>query len=274
MTSDFYPPEVIQSLLGIGGKSPSVALVLGSGLGRFAAEIQNSRRVEARDIPGYPVSTVEGHAGSLVFGSISHNERRSPELLVFQGRVHYYESGDISTAVAPVRLAHALGARTIILTNATGGIDTSLRPGDLMVLDDLLSLNPLRLTSDTSAQLRYVTESFDVQLTSLLQDISVQIGIQLKHGTYAWVHGPSYETAAEISMLRIMGAHAVGMSTVPETYEARRLGMRVVGISLISNMGTGILPTKLSHSEVTTTAREASDKFARLLRMFLTHIDS
>ena len=252
--------------------SPSVALILGSGLGDFASQIENPCHIDAQEIPGYPLSTVQGHAGSLVFGGISEGGKRSPECLVFQGRVHYYESGDVSTAVVPVRLAHALGVKSILITNAAGGIDRSFRPGDLMLIDDVLTLGPLKLPSPDSSPPSRMQDIFDPEFQQIMQETARNIMVPLKQGTNAWVHGPSYETAAEIRMLRTLGAHAVGMSTVPELFEARRLEMRAVGISLISNMSTGILPLKLSHDEVTETAREASQRFSSLVRSFLVHL--
>ncbi len=269
MSNSDFPAAVIDDVRRKSASHPSVALVLGSGLGSFAEQIAHPVRIAAKDIPGYPTSTVAGHAGSLVFGSFAAGPDRSPELLVFQGRVHYYESGNVATAVAPIRLAYALGVRTVILTNAAGGIDVTFRPGDLMLIRDVLALNPLRLPSFERPQLLDPRALFDQNLTERLRQISNTLGTRIVEGTYAWVHGPSYETAAEIRMLRTMGAHAVGMSTVPEVYEARRLGMRVLGISLISNMGTGILSAKLSHEEVTGTAREASGRFTSLLVSFL-----
>lgn len=274
MTSPDALEGAVSLLRKRGAPTPSVALILGSGLGSFASQIENPLRIDAREIPGYPLSTVQGHAGSLVIGRVSDGGEHSPVCLVFQGRVHYYESGDISTAVIPVRLAHALGVKIILITNAAGGIDRTFIPGDLMLIEDVMSAGPIRWPSPEYMPQCRMSGVFDLRLQQTLQETARSIMIPLKKGTYAWVQGPSYETAAEIRMLRILGAHAVGMSTVPEVFEARTLGMRVVGISLISNMGTGIMPTKLSHDEVTDTAREASQMFSSLIRSFLIRMET
>ncbi|MCU0452142.1 MAG: purine-nucleoside phosphorylase [Bacteroidetes bacterium] len=243
-----------------------MAVILGSGLGEFASQLTISGRVAADKIDGYPRSTVSGHAGALYFGRISAAPRISPPLVIFQGRVHYYESGDISTAVAPIRLAYALGVRSVLITNAAGGIDQSFQPGNLMLIDDVLTLNPASGPAPTTDSTEIPRRAFDAELQTILVDSAHETKVPMRRGIYAWVHGPSYETAAEIRMLRAIGASAVGMSTVPEIVEANRLGLRVAGVSLISNMGTGISDTKLTHDEVTATAREASHRFTALLR--------
>lgn len=250
--------------------TPAVALILGSGLGNFANEISNSVTVSAADLPDYPTSTVEGHAGRLVFGRVIDGSRTSPELLVFQGRVHFYETGEVDRTTAPVRLAAALGVDRLLITNAAGGINRSFKPGDLMLMTDLLA--PLPPPSETIREFERRLGPFDEGMMRLLKETARQERIDLKEGTYCWLKGPSYETAAEIRMLGILGTDAVGMSTVPEVQAAVGLGLKVAGISLISNMGTGILPSKLSHAEVTETAAQSSSRFTHLLRSFLTQL--
>ena len=247
--------------------SPSVALILGSGLGDFAKEISNGITISAEDLPGYPSSTVQGHAGRLIFGSVSDGSRSSPLLLVFQGRVHFYETADVDRTTAPVRLAAALGVTRLLITNAAGGINRSFVPGDLMLMTDVMSLLPP--SSRMIAGKQKLLEVFDRDLTMHLKESAREEEVALKEGTYCWLKGPSYETAAEIRMLGILGADAVGMSTVPELQTARALGMRCAGVSLISNMGTGILPSKLSHAEVTDTANRSSERFSRLIKSCL-----
>ncbi len=263
-----------QGLLGRGIEPPAVAVILGSGLGDFATQLEAPKRIATTEIEGYPRSTVSGHAGALYFGRISEDQQSSPPLVVFQGRVHYYESGRLETAVTPIRLAHALGVRSVLITNAAGGIDQGFAPGDLMLIEDVVTLNPA--SSDGSTPNQHVREgdALDPALRRLILESARETKVPLRRGTYAWVHGPSYETAAEIRMLRALGAHAVGMSTVPEILEARRLGLRAAGISLISNMGTGISASKLSHSEVTATAQDASLRFTTLLKHSLLRFPS
>lgn len=253
-------------LLKSGVEPPSIGVVLGSGLGEFADQLSSPTRFAVEEINGYPRSTVAGHAGAVHFGRVKEGQTTSPPLVVFQGRVHFYESGDLSTAVAPIQLAHALGIRSLLITNAAGGIDRTLRPGDLMLIDDVVTLNP---STPHHAQQDTPLRSMplmDRELSDLLLQAARETRVFLRRGTYAWVHGPSYETAAEIRMLATLGAHAVGMSTVPEIAEARRFGIHTAGISLISNMGTGISDAPLSHDEVTATARQASKRFTALVR--------
>lgn len=254
-----------------GIEPPTVGVVLGSGLGDFAAQLTSPQRVSVEEISGYPHSTVAGHAGALHFGRITESPLSSPPLVVFQGRVHYYESGDLSTAVAPIRLAHALGVRSMLITNAAGGIDRTFQAGDLMLIEDIMTLNPSSNASVSQEAAARSVPPLDRELMDVLRRAAVETKVSLRQGTYAWVHGPSYETAAEIRMLAKLGAHAVGMSTVPEIAEARRCGIRTAGISLISNMGTGISDTRLTHDEVTATARQASERFTSLVRHALLH---
>lgn len=265
------------------GQVPEIALILGSGLGDFADLLSESEIVPSSDIPEYPSSTVEGHQGKLIFGSIKENGKESKTLLVFKGRVHYYESGDISETVFPVLLAHALGCRILLVTNAAGGINRAFQAGQLMLLKDVINLAFLDTILEDSIQ---VTSSnivrpspkcssgdlFDPELQNLVRTIALSERIDLTEGTYCWLKGPSYETAAEIEMLHRIGIDAVGMSTFPEIVTARSLGIRVAGISLISNLATGITGEKLSHTEVTQTATRVKESFAKLMKAVILKI--
>jgi purine-nucleoside phosphorylase len=248
---------------------PEIALILGSGLGQFGAEVKDVCTIDAGDIPHYPRSSVEGHSGKLIFGVVSDNERRSRPLLVLQGRVHFYETANLETILFPLELASRLGVKTLIVTNAAGGINKNFQPGDLMVIRDLLNLTGLSLT-DFFRKKKYTRSVyFDKNLQLLFSTVAGKNGIALKEGTYCWLKGPTYETAAEIQMLKILGADAVGMSTVPEIVFSKSLGMKTLGISLISNLATGISPVPLSHTEVTETANRVKQRWTSLMKEFL-----
>jgi len=256
---------------------PRIALVLGSGLGDFADLLEPDAVISAADIPGYPVSSVPGHAGKLIVGTIRDGERSSLPLLIFKGRVHFYETEDLGAVVLPIAVASRLGCRTLLVTNAAGGINGQFRPGDLMLLRDLLNLSFARMPI-----LRNITPShrrlpdavvragsgtlFDERLSDILRASARDNGIGLQEGTYCYLKGPTYESAAEIRMLRQAGADAVGMSTVPEILAAHQLKMRIAGVSLISNLATGISDTKLSHGEVTETADRVKTAFTALMK--------
>ena len=251
-------------------RRPEVALVLGSGLGDFASQLADPIEVPASEIPSYPTSTIEGHQGSLVFGTVKSAGRESLSLLVFKGRVHFYESGDLESTTYPVRIAHSLGARVLLATNAAGGINSSFSEGDLMLIEDFINfsfLNPQwQAQSDTTTHFQTTHGSYlDKQLSNLIVDSGNELGINLQRGNYCFLQGPSYETKAEIEMLRRIGADAVGMSTVPEVITAAKLGMRVAAISLISNLATGLSEERLSHKDVAQTASRVKDVFSALL---------
>jgi purine-nucleoside phosphorylase len=252
-------------------QNPVAAVVLGSGLGDFADQITDSVVIAANAIPSYPVSTVPGHAGQLVFGRIRENGRVSVPLLVFRGRVHFYESGNLETPVFPVRVAKALGIGSMIATNAAGGINRDFAEGDLMVISDFInstSLKPRSFNHEEDPQLFRAGRKpyLDEQLTHLVEDAAKDLRIKLQHGTYCWLKGPSYETRAEIEMLRRLGVDAVGMSTVPEIIMASELGIRIAAISLISNLAAGLSEGRLSHKDVAETARRVKQKFIGLLK--------
>lgn len=252
---------------------PYVAVVLGSGLGDLATLVKAKAVFSAPEIPYYPHSSVPGHAGKLIFGHIEERKKKSPPLLVFQGRVHFYETGSLEDVIAPIQLAHTLGAKLLLITNAAGGINKHFVPGDIMLIREILNLTFLALPDIAmfpKEKTQHLTLSFpDAVLASHLRSCALREKIRLQEGTYCWLRGPTYETAAEIQMLKQVGADAVGMSTVPEIYAALQLKMKVVALSLISNMGTGISQTKLSHEEVTETANRAKKKFVPFMKRAL-----
>jgi purine-nucleoside phosphorylase len=242
-------------------RKPAVGLVLGSGLGDFADSLPRTHAIAASDIPHYPVSTVEGHRGRLIFSTLDSGLCT----LVFQGRVHFYETGKIETAVYPVLLAHALGVRTLLVTNAAGGINREFSPGDLMLISDQLNFTwetSLMALTDTE---HGVGDYYDPDLRARAAATAATLGLQLRTGVYAGVKGPSYETAAEVEMIRRAGGDVVGMSTVLEVHLAASLGIRVLGISCITNKATGIGGKKLDHQEVTEVAGRVRHDFGLLL---------
>ncbi len=245
---------------------PEVALVLGSGLGGFADEIKAEAVVEYGNIQGFPVSTVPMHRGRFVFGTMD-----GVKVAVMQGRIHYYEGYDISDVVLPVRLMGLLGAKTLLLTNAAGGIGEGFRPGDLMLITDhILSLVPNPLIGpnldDLGPRFPDMSHVYDLALCQKFRDAASELGAVLREGVYAQLTGPSFETPAEIRMLKGLGVSAVGMSTAVEAVAARHMGLRVCGISCISNLAAGISATPLSHEEVTAAASAAAPVFRSLLR--------
>lgn len=250
---------------------PQVALVLGSGLGSYAESLTDAVCMEYGEI-AFPCSTVLGHAGRLWYGRAGKT-RQDPgtEVLLMQGRVHAYEGHDLQTVVLPVRAMVALGCKTVVLTNAAGGIGRGLCAGDLVLIEDHLNLlgdSPLRGPNDTRLGPRFpdMTEVYDKTLRSLCQQVATRLlGGPLKTGVYAGLLGPQYETPREVEMLARLGADLVGMSTVPEAIAARHMGARVLGISCVSNLAAGISPTPLSHEEVTETTTRVKGTFIRLL---------
>jgi purine-nucleoside phosphorylase len=257
--------EALRFIQSICNMNPKLALVLGSGLCDFGMRIDAVSTILSSEIPYYPVSTVQSHAGKLIFGYIQKNSIRSIPVLVFQGRVHFYETGSLERVVFPIVLAHYLGVNNLIVTNAAGGINSRFTAGDLMLIKDIQNntlMQPSTFTKNCSD--RHV-DYFDHKLQQTLIECASQLKILLQQGTYCWMKGPSYETPAEINMLKRIGADAVGMSTVPEICMAHSLGMKIVGISLISNIAAGISPTKLSHNEVTQTANKVNEHFSNLM---------
>lgn len=256
--------EAAQKVLETCGAA-DIGIILGSGLGEYAQALEEARRLPYSEIPGFPRSTVEGHAGMWCRGTL-HGKR----VAMMQGRFHYYEGYSMKDVTLPVRVMQKTGVKTLIVTNACGGINLGYQPGDLMVIGDVFSLtgqNPLigENLEEFGPRFPDMSCAFDRELRALAHACAKELGMTLREGVYAQMTGPCYETPAEIRMLRVLGADAVGMSTVPEVIAARHGGMRVLGISCITNMAAGILDQPLNHAEVTQTANRVKDRFKNLL---------
>lgn len=248
------------------GRQPEVALILGSGLGDLVEELQGAIKIAYREIPHFPVSTVQGHQGYWVSGRLE-----GIEVICLQGRVHPYEGYGMQEVVFPVRVLGELGVGKLLVTNAAGGINLDFQPGDLMLISDHINFmfrNPLVGPNEDSWGPRFpdMSTAYDATWRQKAREVAGRLGITLREGTYIAVLGPSYETPAEIRAFRRLGADAVGMSTVPEVIAARHMGMRVLGISCISNMAAGILEQPLKHEEVVQTSQRAKERFARLIK--------
>jgi purine-nucleoside phosphorylase len=247
------------------GTLPETAIVLGSGLGDFADTLLNAIATPYAELPHWPASHVVGHAGRLVIGNVA-----GKRVAALSGRAHFYEGHDLATVVFGTRVMGRLGVKRIILTNAAGGINTGFARGALMIIDDhinMLGTNPLVGLNDERFGPRFpdMSEIYSSRLRHLADDVAKARGIPVSHGVYIAVHGPSYETPAEIKFFRTVGADAVGMSTVPEAIAARHMGIDVLGISCITNMAAGVLPQPLIHDEVMETARRVRGSFIALL---------
>ncbi len=245
---------------------PEIALILGSGLGALADQVQAEVAVAYPDIPGFPTSTVAGHAGRMLLGRLA-----GKTVVVMQGRFHYYEGYPMTTVVLPVRVMHALGATTLIVTNAAGGLNPAFNAGEVMLITDHINLmddNPLRGPNLDELGPRFpdMTYAYDPALCQLAQDIAAQEEITLQQGVYVGCAGPTYETKAERRYMRLVGGDAVGMSTVPEVIAANHAGMRVLGLSAITNIATGQEDQPPdSHEEVLAMAQVAGQKLIRLV---------
>jgi purine-nucleoside phosphorylase len=246
-------------------QSPRIAIILGSGLGAVADRVQNSVVTPYAEIPHFPCSTVEGHSGKLVVGTLV-----GVPVVVMQGRVHGYEGYDPEEVTFPMRVLARLGIKTVIVTNASGGIRLGLEPGDLVLISDhinFLGRNPVSGPNDIRFGPRFfdMTEAYSKRLRALAHEAAEEDGFTLSEGVYLAVSGPSYETPAEIRAFRVLGADLVGMSTVPEVIVARHMGINVLGISCVTNLAAGILDRLLDHSEVIETGRRTQDRLSRLL---------
>jgi purine-nucleoside phosphorylase len=248
-----------------GDAVPDVAIVLGSGLGDFAGTLKDAASIPYGDLPNWPASKVIGHEGRLVVGTLAGRR-----VAALSGRAHFYEGHDLRTVTFAARVIGRLGVKVLILTNAAGGINVALKPGTLMVMDDhinLLGSNPLVGPNEERFGARFpdMSEVYSKRLRGIADEVARAQGLPIGHGVYVAVHGPSYETPAEIRFLRTIGADAVGMSTVPEAIAARHMGVEVLGISCITNAAAGVLPKPLNHDEVMEVAKQVRGAFAALL---------
>lgn len=248
------------------GEDVRVALVLGSGLGAFADELEDAQAIPYSEIPGFALPTVEGHAGRLVVGRVG-----GVTVAAMQGRFHFYEGYTLEEVTFPIRVLGLLGAKSLLLTNAAGGLNNAYEQGALILISDHLNLmgtNPLLGKNDSRFGPRFpdMTDVYDREYQEAAINEAREMGLELRRGIYAALSGPSYETPAEIRMLRLLGADAVGMSTVPEAIVARQMGLRVLGFSCITNMAAGVLDKPINHEEVIETGERVRETFAELLR--------
>lgn len=253
-------------------RQPKIGLILGSGLGVLADHIEDAVTIKYEDIPHFPQSTVEGHAGELMIGSIS-----GVDVLLMKGRFHMYEGYGPEMTAFPVRVMKELGVGRLLVTNAAGGVNTAYHPGDLMLIKDHLNLtgrSPLMGPNEAAFGPRFpdMSDAYSRRLREIAKSVAKEKGIPLQEGVYAGMLGPNYETPAEIVMLRTLGADAVGMSTVSEVIVAAHGGIEVLGISCISNMAAGILDQPLSHAEVMETTEQVKEKFLGLVLAVIPHM--
>jgi purine-nucleoside phosphorylase len=252
-------------------RRPKTAIILGSGLGALVDSMMDKETISYEAIPNFPRATVEGHDGKLVFGKI-----KGIEVMAMQGRFHYYEGYSTKEVAYPIYVMKLMGIEKLIITNACGGINTSFQPGTLMIIDDFINLvshNPLIGENDERFGTRFpdMTEPFKIKLMNIAKEVAGKLAIDYKVGVYAGFMGPYYETRAEIKMIGLMGADAVGMSTVPETIAANYLGIDVLGIACITNMATGIQKEKHSHEKVVEAANKASGKLCQWIEDIIGH---
>ncbi|OFI07613.1 purine nucleoside phosphorylase 1 [Clostridium acetireducens DSM 10703] len=245
--------------------SPEVGIILGSGLGELADKVEEKTIIKYEEIPNMPVSTVKGHAGQLVLGIFN-----GKKVVMMQGRFHYYEGNKMKDVVMPIYIMKYLGIKNIIVTNAAGGVNKNYTPGDLMIIKDHINLsfnNPLigKNCDELGPRFPDMSQSYSNELIKLAEYVAIENKIKIQKGVYTMMTGPTYETPAEINMVRILGGDAVGMSTVPEVIAANHCGIKVLGISCITNMAAGILDKPLNHKEVIETSNKVKGKFALLI---------
>lgn len=263
-----YMGKINESVKSIRGKidsKPKIGLILGSGLGSLADEIEKPVKIKYEDIPHFPKSTVEGHAGQLVIGQLG-----GKTVVAMQGRFHFYEGYPLRDVTFPVRVMIGLGIDSLIVTNAAGGVNTDFKPGDLMIITDHINhtgQNPLMGENLDELGPRFVdmSNAYDRDYIKIAKNSAKKQGLDIKSGVYTWFTGPTYETSAEVKMARILGGDAVGMSTVPEVIVANHQGIKSLGISCITNMATGILDQPLRHDEVVETSMRVKEDFEKLL---------
>jgi len=259
--------KAAQYIHSIKNSKPKIGIVLGSGLGIFVEQIENKTIIPYNDIPHFRKTTVEGHEGRLILGNV-----KGVEVAVLQGRLHAYEGLPMDEVVFPVRLLSILGIQMLVLTNAAGGVNLSYKAGDLVLIKDHINLtgkNPLIGPNNNEMGPRFpdMTHAYSPVLTDIMKDVSTQLGKPIAEGVYAGVLGPTYETPAEIKMIRILGGDMVGMSTVTECIAANHLGIKVCGVSCITNMGAGIIDQTLNHEHIKVEAKKAMSHFTSLLNL-------
>jgi purine-nucleoside phosphorylase len=247
------------------GVTPRVGIILGSGLGGIASAIESAKHVPYRDVPGFPSATVVGHAGELIGGTLA-----GTPVVALSGRFHMYEGHDAGLAGFPARVLHALGARTLIVSNAAGGLKTELGAGSVVLLTDHINLmfrNPLiGALEEGDTRFPDMSEPYDVELRALAKRVGKEQGITMHEGVYVGLLGPTYETKAEVRMLMKLGGDTVGMSTVPEVIVARAIGMRVLGFSCVTNLACGLAAAPITHTEVIETTARVADQLQQLVR--------
>ena len=266
--------EAVAYIRSVTVREPHIAVVLGSGLGAFAAELTDRVDLPYADLPGWPGSTAVGHAGRLILGKVG-----DLDVAVMAGRVHLYEGYSPAQVTFGVRVLGALGVRSMVFTNAAGGINLALERGGLVLISDHINLqgsNPLAGPNDDALGPRFpdMTEAYARDYREIAKAVAAELSISIAEGVYAAVLGPSYETPAEIRYLRTIGADLVGMSTVPEVIVANHMGMKVLGISCVTNMAAGILPQKITHDEVLETGAMVRDTLVRFLKALLPRLEA
>lgn len=258
--------EARTAIMARGAAAPQIGLILGSGLGDLADEIDNAVRIPYGEIPHFPVSTVAGHAGELVVGTLSGRP-----VVAMKGRIHYYEGYSMDEVTFPVRVMKALGCESLIVTCACGGLNPAFSAGDLMLITDhinMMGADPLRGPNEERLGPRFpaTVGAYNAGLRAAAEQVAAGLGIELRHGVYSPISGPSYNTSAELRMLRMLGSDAVGMSTVPEVVVGAHMGMRVLGIACITDMALSDQPVQLTHEQVMATANRTKPRFQGLVR--------
>ncbi|WBW95307.1 purine-nucleoside phosphorylase [Oceanirhabdus sp. W0125-5] len=257
--------ESAEYIKGVIKETPEIGAILGSGLGAMADNLEEKVIIKYEDVPNMPASTVHGHAGQFVFGKLN-----GKNVVCMQGRFHYYEGHAMERLGMPVNIMKELGVKVLMVTNAAGGVNTEYVPGDLMIIKDHINFasnNPLMGSNDDEIGPRFpdMSDAYDKDLREVVRECAKDIGVDIKEGVYTMMTGPAYETPAEIRMLRILGSDAVGMSTVPEVIAAKHCGLKVIGISCITNMAAGILEQPLNHEEVIETSAMVRKQFIQLV---------
>ena len=265
--------ESIQFLRSQTSLNPDVGIILGSGLGSFGNHIEVEKKIPYHDIPHFGVPSIEGHSGNLIFGKVGKTK-----VVCLQGRIHFYEGHTIQKVSYPTRVLCKLGIKKLFITNAAGGLDTSMEPGDFMIIQDhinLMGVNPLIGPNDSLLGPRFpdMTEAYSSELNQKLALILTKHQIRFHNGTYIALTGPTYETPSEVRYLKMVGGSAVGMSTVPETIVANHMGIQVCGVSCITNKAAGLSNQKLSHAEVTEVANRVEHQFVQFVKEFIGTLD-